>query len=96
MPTADDLKEFPYRHRGWFWLNHHLIYGVNESDLYAKEIYLQHYLRHNYLVCDYFKYRPDDLLVLNVSEPSAMERLCVFLDVKYTGQAMPHLNKSQS
>ena len=49
---------------------------------------------HNERIIDYFRYRSEDLLILNVSKPDAMERLCQFLDLQYVGQRMPHLNKT--
>jgi len=36
----------------------------------------------------------DDLLVLNVGMPEAMERLCKFLNIPYNGEKMPALNQS--
>jgi hypothetical protein len=43
----------------------------------------------------YFQFRPKDLLVLNLSDPMAMQALCEFLQIKYTGQIMPHMNSSK-
>jgi tetratricopeptide (TPR) repeat protein len=94
VPTADDLKEFSYRYQGYLWESAQLIYGVDEKTLYDREIYISHYLNHNRRVVEYFRDRPDDLLVLNVAEGSAMEKLYAFLGIEYRGQQMPHLNKS--
>lgn len=93
-PTANDLKNSPYRRMGWMWRNAQYIYGVNESTLYDKEIYKAHYTNHNNQVLEYFRFRPQDLLVLNLSDASAMQSLCEFLGIKYDGRVMPHLNKS--
>lgn len=41
------------------------------------------------------KYRPEDLLVLNLSEEKAMEKLYTFLGIKYYDENMPHLNTSK-
>ena len=49
---------------------------------------------HNQSIIDYFKDRPKDLLILNVADANAMERLCQFIDIPYQGQKMPHLNKT--
>lgn len=96
VPTADDLKKSSYRGQGWMWRTAQYVYGVDETTLYNESIYKAHYTNHNNQVIEYFKLRPNDLLVLNVSPPSAMQSLCDFLDIKYTGQTMLHLNKSKN
>jgi len=95
-PTVDDVKNFSYRYPSWFWQAHQYIYGVDETTLYDKKIYTEYYLSHNRQIEEYFRYRPNDLLVLNLSETSAMQRLCKFLGIEFTGQQMPHLNQSRS
>ena len=94
LPTADDLKAFTYRYQGYLWEAARMVHGIDENNLYDKEIYISHYMNHNRQVVDYFTHRPDDLLVLNVAEAGAMEKLCEFLGVEHRGQQMPHLNKS--
>ncbi len=75
-------------------------YGYNQINLkltiiYDREVYVQYYENHNNQVKEYFKNRSADLLVLNVEEPDAMERLLKFLGYPYTGQKMPHMNASK-
>lgn len=94
LPTADDHKNDLYCYKGFLWVAHSLNYGIDESMIYNKEHYMKCYQEYNKRVMDYFKYRPNDLLILNVSEEAAMEVLCNFLKIKYNGQKMPHLNKS--
>lgn len=95
-PRADELKAFAYVHPGWLLKNQRLVYGVAESSLYDPDVYMRHYVMHNLGVVDYFRFRPGQLLVLDIAEPAAMQRLCSFLDIGYTGQAMPHLNRSRA
>jgi hypothetical protein len=95
LPTADDLKEFSYREVGWIWRAHTLIYGCNESNVFDRDLYIRQYESHRDAVIDYFRHRPDDLLVLNLSDADAMNRLCEFLGVARSGQTMPHLNASR-
>jgi len=95
LPTADDLKAYTYRYKGWMWENMRLKYGINEVSLYDYDIYTNQYTKHNQNVIEYFKYRPDDLLVLNLANNDAMERLYRFLGFKYDGSDMPHLNQSK-
>ncbi len=94
LPTADDLREFPYRHTGWLWRQQQLIYGADETTLYDRELYIEHYRRHNESVRDYFRRRPEDLLVLNLADPGSARALCEFLDIPYHGQTMPRLKRS--
>jgi len=94
IPTADDLREFGYRYKGYLWEGFVNQYGDDERRLYDKDVYIASYLEHNRRVTEYFRHRPNDLLVLNVSHADAMQRLCEFLDVPYRGQSMPHMNRS--
>jgi tetratricopeptide (TPR) repeat protein len=94
VPTADDLRNFEYRYKGYLWDSFVLTYSDDEADLYRKDLYIQNYVDHNRNVIEYFRHRPHDLLVLNVGEPDAMRRLCDFLGQAYVGQPMPHLNRS--
>lgn len=96
IPTADDLKNFVYLDEGRIWRHAQYIYGINETTLYDPVIYKTYYNNHNNQVMDYFRYRPGDLLVLNLSDSSAMESLCKFLNIDYTGQIMPHLNATRA
>jgi Sulfotransferase domain len=95
LPTSDDLKEFPYRYPGWIWRAHTLIYGCDEYSLFDRDLYIQQYRLHAAAVLDYFLHRPGDLLILNVSRPNAMDRLCRFLGKQRDGLEMPHLNSSR-
>ena len=95
VPTADDLREFSYHGKGWMWHAHQLLFNVDESTLYDRDHYVAQYELHNCQVVDYFRHRPNDLLVLNVSEPRAMQSLCDFLGVEHDGREMPHLNSSR-
>ncbi|HEX6962006.1 MAG TPA: sulfotransferase [Lacipirellula sp.] len=95
LPTASEMKAFGYRHKGWLWRAHQLIYGVDEKSVFDREIYVAGYEAHNRSVMDYFRHRPGDLLVLNVGRPDAMDSLCRFLGVERNGRQMPHLNSSR-
>ncbi len=94
LPTAEDLKEFPYRHKGWLWNQFTSVYGDDESILYDRHTYTTHYNNHNNRIREYFRHRPQDLLVINIADPTSMEDLCDFLGFDFTDQEMPHLNQS--
>jgi tetratricopeptide (TPR) repeat protein len=95
LPTADDLKAFNYRYPGFLWEAAKANYGIDETSLYDRTIYIAHYENHNRQVVDHFKDRPGDLLVLNVAEAKAMSALCAFLGVEHDGRPMPHRNKTR-
>jgi hypothetical protein len=94
IPTVKDLKEFVYIEKGYLWKHQVSIFGVDEETLYDEKIYKRYYERRNADIKEYFRYRPQDLLVLNLSDRFAMHSLCDFLGIEYRNQTMPHLNKS--
>ena len=91
LPTAADLQEFA---NGWLWRTQQLVLGIDAPTLYSPEIYKAHYQAHNEHVADYFRHRPADLLILNLGEADAMERVCSFLGFSGVGLKVPHLNRS--
>lgn len=93
--TAEDLKNYHGNGKGWLWRVNQFVYGINEDNLHDEKKYKSYYLKYNSQIKEYFKNRPNDLLVINLSDSSAMKRLCYFLGIEFTGQVMPHLNKSQ-
>lgn len=95
IPTADDLRKFPYRYPGFLWDVARLRYGADESTLYNRELYIRCYEEHNRKVREYFNDRSDDFLELNIADDDAMERLVTFLGYPYSGQQMPHENPSK-
>lgn len=95
LPTMDDLKDFNYAYKEFLWEANKFKYGIDETTLYDYKIYTNQYEKHNDRVKEYFKYRPEDLLVLNLAEKDAMKKLFLFLGVKYSGEIMPHLNASK-
>jgi hypothetical protein len=69
------------------------IYGVG----YPKgneDIYKARYERHNKEVLEYFKDRPDDLLVLRLTEGDGWEKLCQFLHKDVPNSDFPQENKA--
>jgi hypothetical protein len=61
----------PFTHRC-----HRLAYGQKGFD---REIFLARYRRHNEEVREYFKSRPDDLLIMRMDEGAGWRELCGFL-----------------
>jgi hypothetical protein len=94
LPTADELKNDQYLYPGYLWRVRELTGGADQVDPYNRQQMISNYLDHNKQVEEYFRHRPHDLLILNLSKSDSMKKLCSFLGHSFNGQAMPHLNKS--
>ena len=94
LPTADDLGEFVYRHKGWPLHSVKLIYGVSDENPFDKAQLTRVYESHNAAVQEYFRHRPGALLTINLREQDAAQRVVEFLGLPYGGETMPHLNRS--
>ncbi len=70
------------------------IYGVG-CPQGNEDIYIERYEKHNAGVLDYFKDRPDDLLVLKITEGEGWEKLCPFLNKEIPDIAFPNINKAK-
>jgi len=71
-----------------------LIYGHTFPHRHEK-VYLDYYNRHNRGVSEYFKDRPDDLLVVCWESGAGWEALCSFLNKEIPKVNIPHANKSR-
>ena len=49
---------------------------------------MEHYRRHNESARDYFRHRPEDLLVLNLADSGSARALYAFLDSRTSGDAV--------
>jgi hypothetical protein len=95
IPTAEDLKQEKYPGTG-LKLNVTRLYGTPEQDPYNKEILIRHYNNYNASVIEYFKDRPEDLLVINLAEPGSYQRFIEFLGVKTNKTEFPWENRTDS
>ncbi|MEW6133713.1 MAG: sulfotransferase [Pseudomonadota bacterium] len=83
-----------YAYPGFAYDARILVHDCTEDDPYNKETLIAHYNFHNEMVQDYFRNRPQDLLVLNVAETDAYEKLCAFLGKPSNGKTFPWKNKT--
>lgn len=60
-----------------------------------EDTYLNRYNRHNELVLEYFKNRPHDLLVMDLSKGDGWEKLCSFLGCKAPKSSFPQTRKAR-
>lgn len=67
---------------------------VSENEPYHKESLIKSYSDYNASVLNYFLHRPQDLLVLNVSDKGAFNKLCDFLGKETINQDFPWENKT--
>ena len=65
------------------------------TDYFDRQKFKEAYLRHDTEVRDYFKDRPQDLLVLNITEGDAWNPLCTFLEKVKPGVPFPNKNKKK-
>ena len=71
------------------------IYGEDAGCPEGNEgIYVKRYERHNREVLDYFKDRPDDLLVMDIPADASWDKLCHFLGHPIPNKPFPHANKA--
>lgn len=93
-PTREDLIQATYHYKGRPDHTNRHIYDTPIDRPYHKETLLNFYRSHNNQVKSYFRYRPDDLLILDVSEEDAYSRLCAFLDREPIYSTFPWKNKT--
>lgn len=94
LPTKEDLINSTYRWKGFSYETKNIIYGTEDTDLYNRKKLVDLYERHNEAVIDYFRFRENDLLVLNLSERDSYLKLCKFLNKKPLYQEFPWRNRS--
>lgn len=69
------------------------IYGAG-SPVGNEDIYVERYLDHYREVEEYFRDRPDDLLIMDLAARDGWEKLCPFLDKAIPDTVFPHANKA--
>ena len=93
IPTAEDLKAAQYVWPG-FMYNVIRVHGTTDEDPYNKGAMTAHYENYNREVMDYFKDRPDDLLVINVGENGAYQKFIEFLGAESSYNDFPWKNRT--
>jgi hypothetical protein len=93
-PTAEDLKNSSYVYKGMpYYVIKHL-YNTPDNELYKKDVLVDYYETHIKNVKDYFSFRQNDLLILNVADDGAYEKLTTFLNIKTNKTEFPWENKT--
>ena len=75
--------------------HHEWIYGKGKGVVkHHKQNTIEVYRHHNSEALEYFKERPDDLLVIDFTKGDGWEKLCSFLENEVPGVPLPHYNKT--
>jgi hypothetical protein len=94
VPTVQNLKDAAYCRKGWMWKVHSLRFDLTEHDEPYDESILKHrYRLHNQRVVEYFRGRPDFLL-LNVADHHSYQDLCSFLNREPKYERFPWENRT--
>ena len=93
IPTANELKNATYVSKGFIY-RAMKVYGTSDDDIYNKDILIAYYNKYNESVLSYFKDRPEDLLVINLSSPDAYQRYCAFINMESSRDGFPWENKT--
>lgn len=70
------------------------LYGLPFPDVTAEQL-LERVQRHEREVRDWFRDRPEDLLVVDWAAGDGWQQLCDFLDLPVPGAPFPHANRGQ-
>lgn len=94
IATVDDLKNATYLYKGYFWEATVAINGIDEDQLYNKQIYQSNYNNYNEAVIDYFKDKPGKLLVINIEDASSKQKIADFIGIDVSKVSIPWENKT--
>ena len=94
VPTTKQLKNATYIHKGYAWECNRLRFKSPESDPYKKEMLIKSYEEYNQSVINYFKDRPQDLLIINLAEKGSYQKLIDFLGISSPFDDFPWENKT--
>lgn len=94
-PTVEQLKRSGYIHTGWIYDMLKGLYKTSDDDIYNKDNLINYYNTYNANVIDYFKDRPDDLLIINLKDKDSYQKFCKFIGKIPKLETFPHLNKTK-
>jgi len=94
LPTIADLKAAGYLYPGFALDFYQAVFPTDRASLYEPGMLQEYYNSHKAAVTEYFRHRPADLLVLDVSSASAYAELCRFLGKEVRNEPFPWDNKT--
>lgn len=97
LPTAGELKAANNIFPGKPYYTLKYVFGVDDDDLFNKDILLKKYRQYTAEVIAYFRHRPDDLLILDIDSQNEMGQLTSFLGIAsdLSSAPLPWENKSK-
>lgn len=95
-PNAVELRNAPYRYKGFAYDYIKEVYNTDDTDMYNKEKLIKAYENHMSTVIDYFKNKPSKLLIINTSNKNDYFKLCAFLNKKPIHDNFPWENKTNA
>jgi hypothetical protein len=94
LPKEDELKSSCYVYKGWIWDFLAFTYGFEKGEeLYDKKSLTNIYLEHINAVKSYFCKKPDNLLIVNLSNKEDFIAFESFLGLKSSRAGFPWKNK---
>ena len=94
LPSEDELKSSSHVYKGWIWNFLTFSYGFEKGDpLYNKSSLTNIYLEHISTVKSYFHKKPDNLLIINLSNNKDFTAFESFLGLKSSRSGFPWKNK---
>ena len=96
--TVRDIESWCHSAKNMFDKNVHApmriwIYG---REHFKRDVYITKFYKHIGEVVHYFRFRPQDLLILDIVCGEGWNKLCAFLDVPVPNVLFPHLNKTKN
>lgn len=92
--SAEDLKDFSYRRKGFLWQVAQVVYGVTESEIYNRDIYIKNYESYNEEVKEFFENK-ENFLFIKLTDSDAREKLAKFINRKPEEVRIPHVNRTK-
>lgn len=97
LPLQGDLKNSTYVYKGWAWEANKYLYGDRpSSEIYDKKTLVTSYELHNKEVQEHFADRPQQLLVVNLSDKNASDQIKRFLGIEDSRLTIPWENKTEN
>ena len=93
-PNIEELKNAKYRYEGFAFEVNRAIFNTPKEDPYKEKNLLQYYNNYNYAVKEYFRSKPEKLLIINVGVKNDYVRLCEFLGKEVLSDNFPWENRT--
>ena len=90
-PTYESLKDSEYVYKGWSEQVMFDVFITDKNNMYDKDEFKMVYNSYNKSVINYFKNKPDKLIVINLGIKNDFERLCSFLKISTNENVFPKI-----